>query len=474
MDVLALLIGVSLTWALGAALVAVLVPPATANAAGRGAWIIGVGGYVGAFLATLWMRALSAVYVPFGIASIGLPLLAMLAALTFILWRRPDTRFGTASSASWAVLVGAGLPRWQRIAWLSLLAWLAMRFGLLLAEVWMRPVYPWDAWIQWATKSRVWYELRSIVPFERPDGWFAAKGAAYYDASPDYPATVSLLQTWACVLLGRWDDALMNVVWWGLGVAFVFGAYGALRGFGLSPLPALTGAWLVGSLPLGGVHIALAGYADLPMASYYALAAVATLRWIERRSRGDAILALLLLAACPTIKTPGILWALTIVPAVAVALLPRFANRILASLLIAAVVVLSVLAQTHPVVLGYRLHLDFDPSWSALFDSFFTLGNWNLLWYGVVVMAIVACRECLSPSLLPMTAIVGSGLAFLFFVFGFTNARAWVADQTTINRATLHLAPLIGLWVILVYRAWAARWEVADVPPASVAAAERS
>jgi len=474
MDIVALVIGLSLTWALGAALVAVLVPAVPASAAGRGAWIAGAGGYVGAFLVTLWMRALSAVHVPFGVASIGLPLLAMLAALAFVLWRRPDTRFGAACSASWAVLIGAGLPRWQRIAWLALLAWLALRFGLLLAEVWMRPVYPWDAWIQWATKSRVWYELRAIVPFERPEGWFAAKGAAYYDASPDYPATVSLLQTWACILLGRWDDALMNVAWWGLGVAFVLGAYGALRGFGLSPLPALTGAWLVGSLPLGGVHIALSGYADLPMASYYALAAVATLRWIERRSRGDAILALLLLAACPTIKTPGIVWVLTIAPAIVVALLPRYANRILVGLLVVAAIALSVLAQTHPVVLGYRLHLDFDPAWAALFESYFMLGNWNLLWYGAVVVAIVGWRQWLSPTLLPMTAIVGSGLAFLFFVFGFTNARAWVADQTTINRATLHVAPMVGLWAILVFRAWAAGRPAAAVPATPAVAAQPS
>ena len=470
MDVIALLIGLSLTWVLGAMLVAVLVAPGPALAAGRGAWIAGTGGYVGAFLVTLWMRALSALHVPFGIASIALPLLVVLGALTFVVWRRSSTRLGAAWSSAWAALLGAGLPRWQRFAWLALLAWLALRFGLLFAEVWLRPVYPWDAWIQWATKSRVWYEMRSLVPFARPEAWFAANGAYFYDASPDYPATVPLLQTWASILLGRWDDALMNVVWWGLGVSFVLAAYGALRGFGLAPLPALTGAWLVGSLPLGGVHIALAGYADLPMASYYALAAVATLRWLEHRSAGNAVVALLLLVACPTIKTPGIVWVLTIAPAIAVALLPRYGMRTLVTLLVATAIALAVLAQTNPIVLGYRLHLDFDPAWAALFESFFMLGNWNLLWYAVIVVAVVGRRQWLSPALLPMTAIVGAGLAFLFFVFGFTNARAWVADQTTINRATLHLAPLIGLWTVLVFTAWANRSPAsAATPPATAA-----
>jgi hypothetical protein len=144
--------------------------------------------------------------------------------------------------------------------------------------------------------------------------------------------------------------------------------------------------------------------------------------------------------------------------------------RTLVTLLVATAIALAVLAQTNPIVLGYRLHLDFDPAWAALFESFFMLGNWNLLWYAVIVVAVVGRRQWLSPALLPMTAIVGAGLAFLFFVFGFTNARAWVADQTTINRATLHLAPLIGLWAVLVFTAWATRSPAtAPTPPATAA-----
>ena len=31
-------------------------------------------------------------------------------------------------------------------------------------------------------------------------------------------------------------------------------------------------------------------------------------------------------------------------------------------------------------------------------------------------------------------------------------------DQTTVNRATLHFAPLVAIWVVLVFSAFAARW----------------
>ena len=38
---------------------------------------------------------------------------------------------------------------------------------------------------------------------------------------------------------------------------------------------------------------------------------------------------------------------------------------------------------------------------------------------------------------------------------------AWVTDQTTVNRATLHLAPLVAVWMVLAFRAFAARWREA-------------
>ena len=45
---------------------------------------------------------------------------------------------------------------------------------------------------------------------------------------------------------------------------------------------------------------------------------------------------------------------------------------------------------------------------------------------------------------------------FVRFGFAFTNARLWVEDQSTVNRATLHLAPLIVVWMLLAFRAWSA------------------
>jgi hypothetical protein len=449
-DALRLGAGWALVWLFGIAVTASLAFAlrGRARTPAHVAWTLGCGFFAGAFGVTVWMRVLSYIGLRFSVADIAGPLALATVAMGAFVWRRNALhRLVPAASRE-------SMPRIERLLAIGLLSLLALRFALLLLDVVWTPLYPWDAWIQWATKARVWYALGQIVPFGRTDAWFAADGALFFDASPDYPATVPLWQVWSSMALGRWDDALMNLPWWLAAVAFALAIYGALRDAGFRPLFALVGAWLVSSLPLANVHVALAGYADLPMAMYLALAAISLWRWTATRARSDAALALLFAIACLTIKTPGIVWALTLVPGVVVAVAPRWAPRLLAAGIAIVVFGLLVLAQVHPVVLGYRLHLDFAPAWNSLLDSLFLLGNWNLLWYAIAATIVVGWRTLREPLLAPLSAIVGAGVLFLAVVFAFTNARAWVTDQTTINRATLHIAPLALFWMMLVVERW--------------------
>jgi hypothetical protein len=461
MELLSYFAGLTLPWLLGiATLAAVRDTRRAADAPGEVAWIAGAGYLAGAFMLTLWMRALSLAGVPFGRLAIGAPVLLATAALGYIAWRRYG---GTAivnatRGALRALIAPPHTTRATRIAWQLLLAWIVIRYVLLALEVIWQPLYPWDAWIQWATKARVWYEQGRIVPFARSQAWFAAGGSVWFDASPEYPPTVPLLQVWACIALGRWDDTLMNAPWWQFSLALTIAVYGALRSRDMDALPALVGAFLVASLPLANVHVALAGYADLPMAAYYTGTALAFLRWTDSRSLGDAGFALLLAVACSQIKVPGLVWALTLLPGVVVVLLPRQGPKVVVIGLAVVLFGLAVLAQTSPVVFNYRLHLDFDPAWRALVETHFLLSNWHLLWYATVVAALLAWRQLAAPALLPLTVVVATGGLFLVVVFSFTNARLWVTEQTTINRATLHIAPLAAVFAVLAFRAFADRW----------------
>lgn len=468
MGYLTLTAGLILPWLLGLALLFALDWPQPGDGSGGAAALrAGFGYCIGALLLTLWMRLLSAVGVSFGWLSVGMPL-AVAATALFALAARGGRIAPVAVRTVIDSLLQPPLPRWQRVVWLGLIAWLVLRFLLLAADIAWQPLYPWDAWVQWATKARVWYETGHIAPFVRADQWFASPGGAYFDAAPNYPATVPLLQVWSCIALGRWDDSAMNWPWLLLLIALSCAVYGALRGEGVAPLTSLVGAYLVASLPLLDTHAALAGYADLPLAAIYTVAALAFYRWAMRRDRLDAALALGLALCCPLIKIPGLVWALTLLPGVVVALMPRRGLKFVGIAYAVGLFALLALARTNVVILGYRLHADFDPGWRSFWDAYLLSSSWNLLWYGAVVLALVGARRLGRPRLAPLAVVVGTGVGFLLFVTWFTNASGWMLELTTLNRATLHLAPLVVVLGVLLWHELTADMQpAASVAPAS-------
>jgi hypothetical protein len=467
LDYVTLVAGLLLPWIAGSAvIVAWSCRQGRLDRPGEFAWIAGTGFLVGSLLLTVVMRAMSVAGIRFGAQAIALPLLTIAVVAGFHTWRRDGKAAVSGSRSALRALVDPPeLHGTARLAWWALLALIATRLALLSLEVAWQPLYPWDAWTRWATKARVWYELGHIAAFVYRDTWFAAGGASYFDAAPGTPPTVPLLQVWACIALGRWDDALMNWPWWQLAVALALATYGALRALGTSALLALVGTYFVSSLPFGNIHVALAGYADLPLAAFYTGAALALLRWADSRDAGDLALAVALAVASTQITTPGFAWALTLVPGVVVATMPRNGARIFVAGWAASLFALAVLAQTNIPVFGHVVHLDYAPDWDAFFDSHFVQGDWNLLWYAVPIAAILAGRQLAAPALAPMTAIAASGATLVLVGLAFPTAPAWMGGATPLNRATLHFAPFATAFAVLAFRAFAERWQAAAADP---------
>ncbi|MBK7791990.1 MAG: hypothetical protein IPJ62_05340 [Betaproteobacteria bacterium] len=153
-DILLLLLGHALVWGLGVALLLCLPggrPAPAADAAGglrapgEIAWTLGAGWFAGAFVLTLAMRGVDAAGVPFSRLSIAGPLLALSILFAGLALRRTRGSRGFPAVGDAAAPSSAALPPgWQRWLWYALLAWLVLRFGLLLAESAMRPLYAWD------------------------------------------------------------------------------------------------------------------------------------------------------------------------------------------------------------------------------------------------------------------------------------------------------------------------------------------
>ena len=469
LDFVALMLGHLVVLAVGIALT--LAVPAGPQApltegseipAGERAWIVGSGFLAGAFVLTLLMRALALAGIPWSRWNVGAVLLLVLGGTAAILarrypWRGWPAQLRAEAAEAWRTVSGVRVAGAERWLWRALVGWIAVRFALLAAENATRPLYGWDTFMQWATKARVWFESRTMAPFAPFDVWLPAQGAVYFDAAPHYPGTAPLWQVWSALLIGRWDDSHTNGMWWLIAVALTLAIYGFLRGAGVRRLGALVGAWFASSLPLLDVHVALAGYADLPIAAYLTVAALAGVRFARSRSPRDLALFLLLLAALPLIKNPGKAWALLLLPGLLVALRPAWGIRVTAALAATGALLLLVVAQGTKVVLGYRVTLQWGLDWQSIVDAYFLYANWHLLWFAVAAAAILGARHLFTPGIAPLSATLILGILFLFAGFAFTNAAAWVEDQTTVNRATLHLAPLAAVWLLLVFASWSTR-----------------
>jgi hypothetical protein len=97
--------------------------------------------------------------------------------------------------------------------------------------------------------------------------------------------------------------------------------------------------------------------------------------------------------------------------------------------------------------MGHSVHLQFAPSWSTLGESYFVLGSWNLLWYGVLAAIALAGRALVAAPLAPLTLVCAAGAIVLFSFFAFPAIATGLGDRITLDRVTLQFAPGRGaLW----------------------------
>jgi hypothetical protein len=459
MSWVALVVSQAVAFALGAAIVARLID----RGPGDGMAIAGCGYALGAVGMTLILRLLSFAGITWTFWLPTLLALAITAALAWPIrnaWRRAPGGAPAASRVS---------HRLATILWVLIAVHVALAFN----EALLRPLFPWDAAAQWATKARVWFEHKRLVPFVDPMTWIVASGDVFTDAHPTYPRTIPLLQVWAALAWGSFDDAVANVAWPLLLAALALGVCGQLRRLDFDPLPAAAAAYAIVSLPLLDVHAALAGYADLAVAVFYVFAFLALARWLATRTRADAALALACAAVLPTLKMPGWIWLATLPAGVLAAYIPRRTLGIVVAVAAALLTTLVGYASRYgPVpVLGYAIGPQPSQTGAALVSNLFLFANWHLLGVLVPLALIVSRRVLLLPSLLPLSIVAGSAVAALGFVYFFTNVNVeGVNAYTTLNRAALHIVPVTIVYAALALREWWRMQASAQAPLAPVAA----
>src|SRR5262249_11938976 len=106
LDASRLFAGLLLPWLVGGAAMLVLFRrPPSECVAGEFAWNVGSAYFVGAFLLTLWMRALSIAGIRLGVMPVALPLLLFAAAATWFAGRREGANLLRSARAALRALV---------------------------------------------------------------------------------------------------------------------------------------------------------------------------------------------------------------------------------------------------------------------------------------------------------------------------------------------------------------------------------
>ena len=447
-----LALAVAVPWALGVVIAALLdwrVP----RAPGRIAMTLGSGWPLGALALTLILRALDTLAIGVDRTAVVTVAAVAVALVIAAMWRYAG-RVRAAAVALASAAAGRTQGGWARVVWLVLLAWIALHFVLLLAEVLQRPLYPWEAWTRWAPYAKVLYAIHAIPRFVDADTWMRAGTGVWFDAAPHAPATVGLLQAWTALLLGRFDDAAMNVPWVATLAALGLVIHAGLRRGGIAPVVALAATAFVIALPLPDTHVALAGYPDLFAAVAFAAGVCALCDFVATRTRAALLRCGLLALVIPAFHPAGAPLTLALALGIAVALLGRRAVMALGPLVGILVLVVIALARTTVPVAGHALHLEYRPDFGALAEATFLLGSFGLLWYAVIGALLLGRRIVTGAPWQPLAVVLATAAVWVALLALFPSLRTAGGLVFTVERALLMLGPAAAIIAARVLADW--------------------
>jgi hypothetical protein len=354
-------------------------------------------------------------------AAVGWPALVSLAVVCLLAgaWRlrgRPAPATTGRGATADRAAAGAGV-----LAAVALLALAGRTFAVA-------PLDGYDAWAMWTMKGRALFELGWAEP-----AVFA--GDAYSLLHLDYPLLLPSLEAIAFHAVGAFDARLVHVELLLFAPALLTALWSLLRDLVAPRLlwPCLL-AILAAPALLGQL---LTGYADVPLACFFAAGFAALARWLLTEERWPLAVATLCFAAAVLTKNEGTLYAAAAYAAAALVLVRRPRRRLLALAASAGLVALAAAPwRAYTAVYGLgnpdaRLLDSFDLPYvagrlgrgplaaRALAESLLDPAVWGLLVplaVGAAVMSWLAGRRTVPAALGALAAIVLAVLTWAYVI----------------------------------------------------------
>lgn len=429
--------------------------------------VLGHGFLAGMFFTTVILRCWDLMQFPFHFWSI-LGVLTVFSGIGLYLVCR--------SPAPTRTNVTTPMQPWQGAIVALLLLLIFGRYLFMAQELALKPLFAWDAWMNWVPKAIVWYHYNEIVPFVSPGDWLSqsAESTNYTlgnGRSWNYPHTVPLIQLWGMLAVGTSDHPLVFLPWLIIAPSAALSIYGHLRLSGSPVVLATAACYAFLNLPYVNVHSVLPGYADIWLAVAFGQACMALHAWRQSTHWSYACLALIMALICGTLKTPGLVLGGVILIVLGYCQLGLSRKQLLLAgpilVLLAAGIVLvgfrvdlpllgTVALSSESIELPFIGHLKllFHPVHAAIGESLFRMINWNMLWpIFFIAMGSALLFPGKSRAAYPVGLAILLAVLILVITFNFTKHFYSAENFTTLNRGILYIVPTIVFYVFLIITA---------------------
>ncbi|MEQ8803845.1 MAG: hypothetical protein RLP45_17560, partial [Haliea sp.] len=244
-----LLVATLLPWCAGAVAARVIIGAAPLSL------LLGHGYLLGQLLVVILLLGWDAAGLTFAFA----PLAALLGGVT-VLGSLPWMRRFQRQRRSHPLWPGAMRVHWRHMLWLlPLLLFLTVRGSAMAQEMALRPLFAWDAWMNWVPRAVVWFQHGELTAFGTPDAWLAAPPATELYTlgnwrAGDYPPAIPLLLLWQMLGADSYDHTLLYLPWLLLPGACALALWGHLRALDLPHWATALALYALLSQPLLTTH----------------------------------------------------------------------------------------------------------------------------------------------------------------------------------------------------------------------------
>ena len=426
--------------------------------------VTGVGYFVGLFFTTLIIRLWDAANLELSFRYINFLLVAMCLVGLTIRGNRGPFRLNAKSTVV--------QPHWQTAVITVLIALMIWRQIILIQELWVRPMWGWDTWMNWAPKAIVWWHSGTLVDYVSPEQWLsqAAGGSSHtlgnYNAWT-YPPTVPLILLWSMMGAGTWDNTLLYLPWILVSVNLGLALFGHLKLAGSTTIAAVIASYFLLNMPFLNIHSAVAGYADIWLGATFGLAVFALHEWHKCRHWSWGLVCVFFGIMCSQLKIPGlVLSAIILLSGLRLMLNLGWKTELAVCALLLCLVAgslffgfeldipylgnVSVRGTNIATSLFGNFDLEYHPVGESFIQSLLFSINWNLLWY--LLLAVLLLKLCSGALLTPASNELFALFmvaAFILMVYFLTGSYRNALDQTQLSRALIYPVPALIFYIFL-------------------------